>query len=164
MNQRSSATPLLRAGLVLGMGMGGFIDGIVFHQILQMHGMLSARIPLNDLIGSKINMFWDGVFHLAVWLLTAAGIFMLWHAGARTDLRWCGVSFVGSLLLGWGLFNLVEGLVDHHLLQLHHVYEPAGQSVWDLAFLGSGALLIAIGLMLIRRQRRKPPESGEAHA
>jgi uncharacterized membrane protein len=149
MNAQSLA-PLKRAGLVLGMGMGGFIDGILFHQILQVHAMLSARIPNTDLVGAKVNMFWDGIFHLAVWLMTAAGIALLWRAG-RQKVRWCGVSFVGALLVGWGLFNLVEGVVDHHILQLHHVYELAGQSVWDYAFLASGVLLIVAGIMLMRR-------------
>ena len=27
--------PLLAAGALLGIGMGGFVDGILFHQILQ---------------------------------------------------------------------------------------------------------------------------------
>lgn len=28
-------------GLLLGLGLGGFVDGIAFHQILQWHHMLS---------------------------------------------------------------------------------------------------------------------------
>ncbi len=37
--------PLLSAGLLLGIGMGGFVDGIVFHQLLQTHSMLSGVRP-----------------------------------------------------------------------------------------------------------------------
>ena len=40
--------PLVTAGLVLGLGMGGFVDGIVFHQLLQTHNMLSARREPNS--------------------------------------------------------------------------------------------------------------------
>ena len=34
------ASPL--GGLLLGVGLGGFVDGIVFHQVLQWHHVLTA--------------------------------------------------------------------------------------------------------------------------
>src|SRR3954469_25653290 len=39
----TNARPLVSAGLALGIGLGGFVDGIVFRQLLQAHHMLSAR-------------------------------------------------------------------------------------------------------------------------
>jgi uncharacterized membrane protein len=143
--------PLLSAGLALGMGMGGFVDGILFHQILQFHNMLSARIPNTDYVGAKVNMVWDGFFHAGVWTVTAIGILLLWRAGRRAGADLSGRLLVGALLIGWGLFNLVEGVIDHHLLQLHHVYEPAGLSVWDWLFLLWGAGMLGGGCWLCRR-------------
>ena len=143
--------PLLSAGLALGIGMGGFVDGILFHQILQLHNMLSARIPNTDYVGAKINMVWDGVFHAGVWTITAIGIVLLWRAGRQQGADLSGRLLAGALLMGWGLFNLVEGLIDHHLLQLHHVYEPMGLSVWDYAFLAWGAVMAVAGLSLVGR-------------
>ena len=143
--------PLLSAGLALGISMGGFVDGILFHQILQLHNMLSARVPNTDYVGAKINMVWDGVFHAGVWTITAIGIVLLWRAGRAQSADLSGRLLSGALLMGWGLFNLVEGLIDHHLLQLHHVLEPMGLSVWDYAFLAWGALMAVAGLGLIRR-------------
>jgi len=143
--------PLLSAGLALGMGMGGFFDGILFHQILQFHNMLSARIPNTDYVGAKVNMVWDGVFHAGVWAITALGIVLLWRAGRRTGANLSGRLLVGALLIGWGLFNLVEGVIDHHLLQLHHVYEPMGLSAWDWLFLLWGAGMLGGGWWLCRR-------------
>lgn len=148
----ASRRPLLSAGLALGMGMGGFVDGILFHQILQFHNMLSGRIPNTDYVGAKVNMVWDGFFHAGVWMLTAIGIALLWRAGRRGDADLSGSLFSGSLLIGWGLFNLVEGVIDHYLLQLHHVYEPAGLSVWDGLFLLWGAGMVAVGWWLCRRR------------
>ena len=148
-----TAKPITAAGTVIGIGMGGFVDGIVFHQILQVHNMLSASIPTDNLVGAKVNMVWDGIFHSVVWTATAVGIAMLWNAMKRADIIRSGRAFVGSTLLGWGLFNLVEGVIDHHILQLHHVYERMGQSVWDWVFLGSGVALIATGWMMIRDVR-----------
>lgn len=145
--------PLIAAGTLLGVGMGGFADGIVFHQLLQLHNMLSARRPVVDLVSAEVNMFWDGLFHAFTWATTALGLAWLWRAGARPDVPWSSRTFAGSLALGWGLFNLVEGVIDHHVLHLHHVVERPGHLPWDLAFLASGAALMALGGLLIRAGR-----------
>jgi len=142
--------PLTAAGTLLGIGLGGFVDGIVFHQILQLHSMLSAKLPQDVLINVKISMIWDGLFHAFTWLATVAGLALLWHAGGRNDVPWNGKILWGALLLGWGIFNLVEGLIDHQLLGVHHVVERLGLSVYDYLFLAFGVVLILIGIFLIR--------------
>jgi uncharacterized membrane protein len=96
-------------------------------------------------------MVWDGFFHAGVWTITAIGILLLWRAGRRDSADLSGGLLAGALLIGWGLFNLVEGVIDHHLLQLHHVYEPAGLSVWDWLFLLWGAGMLGGGWWLCRR-------------
>ena len=112
-----------RRGHGAGDRMGGFVDGILFHQILQVHNMLSAVRPPITLVNVEINMFWDGLFHAFTWVDDGRGIALLWRAVKRTDAALSTRTFVGSLLLGWGLFNLVEGVIDHHLLGIHHVVE-----------------------------------------
>jgi uncharacterized membrane protein len=150
-SQRLQRGPLISAGVLMGAGLGGFVDGIVLHQLLQWHNMLLARIPPSDLVSAKVNMFWDGVFHAGVWVLTAIGLAMLWKAGARRDVAWSGRTFFGSLLVGWGLFNVVEGVIDHQILGLHHVHEYSSARLsWDIGFLIFGALLLASGGALIR--------------
>jgi hypothetical protein len=42
-------------GVLLGLGLGGFFDGIVFHQLLQWHHMLSGWYPLNSIDNVKLN-------------------------------------------------------------------------------------------------------------
>ncbi len=154
MSERLLTTkPLTSAGMVLGIGMGGFVDGIVFHQILQFHNMLSSRIPTDTLVGAKTNMVWDGLFHALVWTATAAGIVLLWKAVKRPGVLLSGKALFGSTLLGFGLFNLVEGIIDHHILNLHHVYERLGRSIWDYVFLASGVTLILTGWLMIRDAR-----------
>jgi uncharacterized membrane protein len=145
--------PLVSAGMVLGVGMGGFVDGIVFHQLLQAHNMLSARRPPTSVVNLEVNMFFDGLFHAFTWLATAAGIALLFRAGRRADVPWSGRTLVGAMLAGWGTFNLVEGVIDHHVLHVHHVVERLGVSVWDWAFLGSGVVLILVGVAMIRGPR-----------
>src|SRR5690606_18775693 len=102
--------PLVAAGVLLGVGLGGFVDGIALHQILQWHNMLSAIIPPDDLVAMKVNMVWDGLFHALTWTMTAVGLGLLFHAGGREEVPWDGRIFGGALVLGWGLFNFVEGL------------------------------------------------------
>jgi uncharacterized membrane protein len=61
-----------------------------------------------------------------------------------------GRALVGNMLVGWGGFNLVEGIIDHHLLELHHVRDlPEHVPFFDWAFLlvGGVAMLLA-GLAL----------------
>jgi uncharacterized membrane protein len=155
-NHALTTKPLTTAGMVLGIGMGGFVDGIVFHQILQLHNILSAQIPTDTLIGAKTNMVWDGLFHAMVWIATASGIVLLWKAVKRPDVLLSGQALFGSTLLGFGLFNLIEGIVDHHILSLHHVYERLGPSVWDYVFLASGVASMLTGWLMIRDARSMP--------
>jgi uncharacterized membrane protein len=145
---------ILSAGILLGTGLGGFFDGILLHQILQWHNMLSGVRPPTDLVSMKYNMLWDGIFHAFTWLMTVLGLTRLWRAGQRADVPWSTRTFAGSLLLGWGLFNFIEGLIDHQILGLHHVHPGDDQLAWDLGFLASGVILIAVGWALVRAGRR----------
>jgi uncharacterized membrane protein len=145
--------PLLVAGLLLGIGMGGFVDGIVLHQLLQWHNMLASQVPVTDLVSAKVNMFWDGLFHAFTWLTTFAGLVLLWRAGGRPDVPWSARTFAGSLLGGWGLFNLVEGVVDHLVLGLHHVKPGPAQVAWDYGFLAFALGLLLAGWALARAGR-----------
>ncbi len=144
-------TPLIIAGIVLGLGLGGFIDGILLHQLLQWHHMLSNIRPLTNVANQDLNMVWDGLFHAFDWLLTVVGIILLWRAGGRDDVPWSSQTFVGSILIGAGLFDVVEGLIDHQILGIHHVKPGPNQLVWDLGFLAFGGLLAVIGWIMIKK-------------
>src|SRR5688572_6356259 len=135
---RNNHGPVIAAGILLGAGLGGFADGIVLHQILQWHNMLSSVRPPLDLVSMKYNMVWDGVFHVFTWLMTVAGILRLWQAGKRRDVAWSTATLAGGFLLGWGLFNAVEGTINHQLLGIHHVHPGVGQVAWDVGFILSG--------------------------
>lgn len=148
--------PLLAAGVLMGIGMGGFVDGILFHQIFQLHSMLSARLPQTSLVNLEISMVWDGLFHAFTWITTAVSIVLLWHAVKRPEVPWSGKTLIGANLAGWGIFNLVEGIIDHHILEIHHVVERLGTSIYDYLFLASGIVLILCGVLLIRSARRHP--------
>ncbi|MEA2179146.1 MAG: hypothetical protein QOG77_2443 [Solirubrobacteraceae bacterium] len=150
-------------GLLLGLGLGGFIDGIALHQILQWHHMLSdtGDHPTTTLAGLEANTLADGFFHLATWGFVGAATLLLVRAWQDGRLAPPWRTHVGLLLAGWGAFNVVEGVVDHHLLGIHHVRDDLGAPVgWDLAFLALGALLVVGGIALVRSAER--PSQGVA--
>jgi uncharacterized membrane protein len=153
-------TTMTKAGLVLGLGLGGFIDGIVAHQILGWHHLIctTETCQVTTVAALQAQIRQDGFFHLVTWLLTLAGIGLLFKAG-RDSTNWLGRRLAGSMLTGWGLFNFVEGLIDHQVLGIHHVRPGHPQQLlFDLLFLGSGVVLIALGAVLARRKfaRRTP--------
>jgi len=153
MTQATHHGAIISSGILLGTGLGGFVDGIVLHQILQWHNMLSSVRPPVDLVAMKYNMVWDGLFHAFTWTMTVAGLIRLWRAGKRRDVPWSTRTFVGSLFLGFGLFNAIEGLIDHQILGIHHVHPGEAQLAWDIAFIVSGLAMVALGGGLIRSGR-----------
>lgn len=153
-------------GIVLGIGLGGFVDGIGLHQLLQWHHMLSSTgsdniglraYPVDTVSGLQMNTVWDGLFHTFTWLSVLIGLYLLYSrvVAARGQV-WGSRVLWGWILVGWGVFNLVEGVINHHLLAIHHVRSGPDQLWWDLGFLAVGVVLIAGGWLLQR--------SGEAVA
>jgi uncharacterized membrane protein len=141
----------LSPGVLLGIGLGGFVDGIVLHQILQWHHMLtSAGYPADSVPNLTINTLFDGLFHAATWIATGIGLIVL-HRAVRRGFAWSGARLLAGMAIGWGSFNLVEGVIDHHVLGLHHVKENAANPlVWDLGFLAFGAALVLVGVAVSR--------------
>lgn len=148
----TSPAALRGPGILLGLGFGGLFDGIVLHQILQWHHMLTSTdgYSKTTVRGLEVNTFADGLFHALTYVLLVVGLVVLWsvmrrHGGAAHG-RW----LFGWILAGWGIFNLVEGIVDHHILQIHHVRPGTNEVLFDIGFLALGAALLFVGLMLSR--------------
>jgi uncharacterized membrane protein len=152
----------ISAGILFGLGLGGFFDGIVLHQVLQWHHMLtSAGYPADSVPNLEINTLWDGLFHVSTYIFVALGLAILWRAAHRTHVRWSGKLLVGTMLMGFGLFNLIEGLIDHQLLGIHHVNETVPQTqwiYWDIGFLVWGALMLLAGWRLMQAGRQETPD------
>ncbi len=159
MNDRNDASGFpICAGILFGLGLGGFFDGIVLHQILQWHHMLSTWYPIKDVASLKLNTLWDGVFHSSTYVFVVLGLSTLWRAAHERHLLWSNKLLIGTLLLGWGAFNVIEGTVDHELLGVHHVNElvPLSQRIyWDMGFLVWGAAMVIIGWALMRSGQRE---------
>src|SRR4030095_8932771 len=138
------------AGILIGIGMGGVVDGIALHQIAQWHNMLSHIVPPHTIGPMRGNMAWDGLFHALTWVITLVGILLLRSAAYTRDPIPSAQAFTGQLILGWGIFNLVEGVIDHQILGLNNVREVPSYTVYNLTFLAiGGVLFILIGWLLM---------------
>jgi len=155
---RSIALP----SIVLGVGLGGLFDGIVFHQILQWHHMLTSTTsyPATTVHGLEVNTLWDGLFHATAYVFVAIGVLMVLsrvrEAGAVRSRR----GLLGWTLVGWGVFNLVEGIIDHHILGIHHVRAGPDQLAYDLGFLAIGAALVGFGWWVARTDEHRRRVTG----
>ena len=152
---KEQRTASRRAGVIIGIGMGGFVDGILLHQILEWHNMGSSVVPPTSLDAMKRNMVWDGEFHAAVWIVTLIGIYLLLADARRGASLPTTRAFTGQLLLGWGIFNVVEGIIDHEILNLHHVRDlPAHVPAYDWIFLAVAGVGFVVGGAALMRPPR----------
>lgn len=122
--------------------MGGFVDGIVLHQIFQWHSMVSNWFPPTTMEAMSFNMMWDGIFHAFVWVVTLIGILLLWNAAYRRLAIPSFQSLAGQLIFGWGLFNLIEGIINHQILAIHYVRQVPDYTIYNLTFLAVGGVLL----------------------
>lgn len=147
----------IAAAVLLGIGSAALFDGIVLHQILQWHHMLTAVHPMNSLDNIAINALWDGLFEAGAAMASVAGCVLLWRTSQQVNLKPLRLPMIGGILWGAGSFNLIEGVIDHHLLQIHHVRSGPYQNLWDAGFLAIALLLLLLGLRLLR----SPEPTGE---
>ncbi|MFB4163831.1 DUF2243 domain-containing protein [Alteribacillus sp. JSM 102045] len=140
---------IIIGSFLLGFGTLGALDGIIFHQLLQWHSVVMETSRQGQIVS-------DGLFHLAVTITLIAGSIVLWLAGKPTDITKGIRLLIGFFLIGGGIFNFVEGIINHHLLQIHRV-KPGDPNalMYDLAFLASGILLFVFGYFIQRNTRSK---------
>lgn len=148
MSSAASTPPSgLVAGLVvLGAGVAALFDGIVFHQLLQWHHMLSGWHRPDTVHNLELNTAADGWFHVAAAAIMAFGALLA--ARAQPPARPPARLVAGAVLLGFGGFNVAEGIVDHLALGVHHVREGADATAYDLGLLGLSAFLAVTGAVL----------------
>jgi uncharacterized membrane protein len=155
MNPVTKKKYLSIGSFTLGFGFMGAMDGIIFHQLLQWHSVYMETSRPGQIVS-------DGVFHFGVTVALVIGGVLLWLAGRPSEIS-SGISWlVGGFLSGAGIFNLIEGIVNHHILQIHRV-KPGDPNalMYDLGFLTIGLLLVIIG-ETVKRKRRASDNHAEA--
>ncbi|UPW01581.1 DUF2243 domain-containing protein [Halorussus gelatinilyticus] len=141
-------TVLFGAG-VFGFGLGALLDVLVFHLILQWHHLLSDFFTPSTLAGLRTNVYWDGLFSLAMVGVMAAGMGTVWRALNGTSESYSAVRAFGSLLVGAGLFNVFDGTVDHYVLGIHDAVH--GTQAFNPHWVGASLLLLGTGILVVTR-------------
>lgn len=139
---------------VLGFALGGFFDGILLHQILQWHHLLSLVPAVSSI---RMQVLWDGYFHALMYLIAAVGLWGLWRARADLNGNW-GSQALGALLVGFGVWHVVDSVLSHWVLGIHRIkLDSPNPLMWDLLwFAAFGVLPVIAGVLLMRRKNGSP--------
>ena len=78
MHYQGNPKRAILAAILLGVGLAGLVDTIIFHQILQWHHMVSNKILPSSLESIQINVLWDGLFLAFALIVTILGC-LLWN-------------------------------------------------------------------------------------
>lgn len=133
-----------------GFALGGFFDGILLHQILQWHHLLSNVEAARDI---RLQILADGLFHAAMYVIGAVALLRLWRTRAATQVAGAGRRLWGAALVGFGAWHLVDGVLSHWVLGIHRIrMDSAHPLAWDLVwFVGFGVLPAVLGAWMLRR-------------
>ena len=111
---RMRTTRSIQAALLLGFGLGAFFEGSLLHGV-------------------------TGMFYLGAWAVCVAGVALLWTAMRGPGPLPSGRTFVGSYVIGWGVFNIIEALARHDISR-------------DWLLFGTGVGFVLLGVILRRMQ------------
>ncbi len=140
----------LPVGVLVGIGVAGFLDETVFHQLLHWHHFY-------DRSTSTVGLVSDGWFHAGSWIAVVAGLFLFADLQRRRAV--VGHRVLAGGLFGWGGFQLYDGLLQHKVFGLHQI--RYGVDLWPydvawnlaaLAGLAAGTVVLLVGR---RRGRRR---------
>ena len=111
---------LMIAGGIIGFALGGFFDGILLHQVLQWHHFLSL-VEGETFRDLRTQILADGLFHVAVYLIAAVGLWLLWRArggfsGSATDRV-----LLASALLGFSIWQFSDVVIFHWIIGIHRI-------------------------------------------
>lgn len=135
-----------RGWLLIGFALAGFFDGIVLHQILQWHHLLSG---LADPRGSdlRFQIMADGLFHLLMYVLALTGAVLLVASRGRGSPAGTTTEILRPALTGFGIWHVLDAIIAHWILGLHRIKMPSETPlVWDIAWLlifGAVPLILA---------------------
>ena len=139
------------SGYLLGFSIGGFFDGILLHQILQWHHLLSALEGgrFGDL---RFQILADGLFHLLMYVLALAGLWLLWRSRTVFSRSPSGRTLLGAALIGFGAWHILDGILSHWVLGIHRIrMDSVFPLFWDLLwFVLFGVVFVLAGFYLQR--------------
>ncbi len=140
------------AGFLLGFSLGGFFDGILLHQVLQWHHLLS-NVQAAALQDTRAQMLADGLFHVLMYFIAAWALYLLWKARADYSAAGADRLLWAQALIGFGAWHVVDSVFSHWITGIHRIrVDSPNPLFWDLLwFAVFGIVPLVIGWMMRRR-------------
>lgn len=134
---------------LLGFALGGFFDGILLHQILQWHHLLSLWTRPDDF---AFQSTWDGLFHAAHYAIAAGALYALWRRREAAAMEGAGRLIAGWAWLGFGVWHILDVVAFHWVLVMHRIrIGVENPLIYDLAFVALGVVSLVVGWAFLRR-------------
>lgn len=147
---RRQASGFHAGSILLGFALGGFFDGILLHQVLQWHHLLSLVEGRGADLPFQIAA--DGYFHVSMYVLAAIGLACLWRSHRTVEDR--GRLLLSNILIGFALWNVVDIVGVHWLIGIHRTrLDGPDPLLWDLIWLAAFGFLPPLPAWLLRRGR-----------
>lgn len=140
------------SGILFGVGLIAFIDETVFHQLLRWHHFY-------DKSTTDIGLISDGIFHAFSWFATIAGLFLFADLRRRNGLifqRW-----LGGVLLGVGVFQLYDGIIQHKWMRIHQIRYVDNVIMYDIVWNVGALIILLIGIYLLLRTSKNSTLKGK---
>ncbi|NSX03807.1 DUF2243 domain-containing protein [Cupriavidus gilardii] len=149
------------AGYTLGFAMSGFFDGILLHQILQWHHLLSGieRGALGDL---RVQVMADGVFHALMYVIAAIGLWLLYRSRDAFAVPHAPRRLLANFWIGFGVWHVVDAVLSHWITGIHRIrMDSPNPLLWDLLWLFLfGIIPLIVGIRMRKTNRPAGPRSG----
>jgi len=143
------------AGISLGFGFGGFFDGILLHQVLQWHHLLSGIEDARSDI--RVLIMADGMFHILMYVVTGTGLLLLARTRAEFSGKGADHRLLGNTILGFGIWHILDAILSHWILGIHRIRMDTGNPLfWDLLWFAVFGLAALVLGLLIRRSVPAP--------
>jgi uncharacterized membrane protein len=137
---------------VLGVAFGGFFDGILLHQVLQWHHLLSL-VDAEAVRDIRVQILADGLFHVLMYAIAAFGLWLLWRGRRGFEDPGTDMKVLAATVLGFSVWQFVDVVLFHWILQIHRIRVGVPNPLlYDLGWLMVfGVPTLALGLWLSRR-------------
>jgi len=139
---KNDASKNFWSGILFGLGTVAFIDEVVFHQLLHWHHFYDLSTP-------SIGLVSDGLFHAFSWFATVFALFLV--ADLRKRNAWDKKRWFGAELVGAGLFNLYDGIIQHKMMRIHQIRYDVEIIYYDVVWNVIAALILVIGLYILKK-------------
>lgn len=149
------------AGYALGFAMSGFFDGILLHQVLQWHHLLSGieRGALGDL---RVQVMADGLFHALMYVIAAIGLWLLYRTREAFAIPHAPRRLLADFWIGFGVWHVVDAVLSHWITGIHRIrMDSPTPLLWDLIWLFLfGVIPLLVGIRIRRTGTAASPGAG----